>query len=67
MRIDKELDKIFRVTITEKEAELICDSSRMSFERRKLIVTRIGNSLLDYIEKASIAPDICQPPFKFEL
>lgn len=67
MRIDRELDKVFRVTICEKEAELICDVSRMSFERHKLIVTRLGNSLLMFMQKASIAPDKCQPPFKFEL
>lgn len=67
MRIDRELDKVFRVTISEKEAELICDISQISFERHKLIVTRIGNSLLMFMQKASVAPSECQPPFKIEL
>lgn len=56
MQIGKELDRVFRITVTEKEAEFLCDASRMNFERSKQIVTRIGSNLLAFMQNALVYP-----------
>ena len=67
MLIQRELDKVFRVTITEKEAELICDCSVLNFSKSVCVVRRIGSSLLNYMQDASINPHTVKPPMKVEL
>lgn len=67
MRINRELDKVFRVTITEKEAELICDCSVMDFDRSKDIVRSIGLGLLSFMHDASIEPHSVKPSIEVEL
>lgn len=56
MQIDKELDKVFKITVTEKEAEFLCDASQMDFERSKQVVTRIGSTLLGFMQNALTFP-----------
>lgn len=67
MRINKELDKAFRVTITEKEAEMICDCSVMGFHRSSEVVVRIGGALLSYMHDSCIEPHAVKPSVEVEL
>lgn len=67
MRIDRELDKIFRVTISENEAELICDCSVMDFDRSRVIVRHIGQGLLTFMHDACIEPHAVKPSAEVEL
>lgn len=67
MRIDRELDKVFRVAITEKEAELICDCSVMNFHRSGEVVMRIGRALLSYMHDSCIEPHAVKPSVEVEL
>jgi len=60
MHIEREFDKVFRVTITEKEAVLICDSSIMDFERTRHVATILGVALLEYMK------DSCQAVFQIK-
>lgn len=67
MQIERELDKVFRVSITEKEAELICDCSVMDFDRSRDVTYRIGRALLRYMHDACIVPHAIQPSTEVEL
>lgn len=67
MRIDHELDKVFRVTITEKEALQICDMKEVDFNRSKQIIQDIGHDLLFYMIQCCEQPYACQPSITVEL
>ncbi len=67
MQIDRELDKVFRITITENEAEFICDESTMNHQRTKTMCTRIGANVLRYMQTSCISLDRIKPPFIFEI
>lgn len=67
MRIERELDKIFRVTITEKEALMIGDSTQVDFERSRQIANHIGSRLLAYMMCSSELPHSHQLPLEVEL
>lgn len=67
MQIQREFDKVFRITITEKEAELICDCSVMDFTRSREVVVCIGQALLTFMHDASIEPHAVKHSVEVEL
>lgn len=67
MQINRELDKVFTITITEKEALMIGDCKQVDFHRSKQIANHIGCQLLGYMMMCSELPDSCQPPLEVEL
>lgn len=67
MQINRELDKVFRVTLTEEEALMIGDCKQIDFLRSKQIASHIGSQLLGYMMMCSELPDSCQPSLEVEL
>lgn len=67
MKIERIEDKIFKITVTEKEALRISDCSEMDWAYAKIYALHLGRVILNYIAMCSELPDSKQAPLVMEL
>lgn len=67
MRIERLEDKIFMITLTEKEALRLSDNFEMDYQYVGICTLHIGRIVLHYMSQCCEFPDIKIPPFEQDL
>lgn len=67
MQIDRIEDKVFRITLTDHEAEKISDHTEIDFHRHRLVANRVGSRLLGYMTESCKFPHSKRPTLELEV
>jgi len=67
MQIERVSDKVFRLTLTDDEADYIADCSQIDFDRSKQISNHIGDKILFYMMDSCSYPHAKKPPLQMDL
>jgi len=67
IQIERIDDRVFLVSISEKEAQRLADGTEIDFSTSKMMSSHIGVALLHYMIESSMFPHDKRPPIELDL